>query len=79
MSDFLGFAEVTGAIIAAMGLAMCLEWLTLNGLLRLMPSRPEHPASSVKGIAKAEPRRSADFKRTAEGPRNFRALPLFPH
>jgi hypothetical protein len=39
MDGFLGFAEVAGAIVAAMGLAMGLEWLTLSGLLRLMPMR----------------------------------------
>jgi hypothetical protein len=53
MSDFLDFAVVTGAVIAGLGLAMSLEWLALNGLLRLMPSRherinlnsaPSHPA-----------------------------------
>jgi hypothetical protein len=39
MDDFIGFIEVAGAITAAMGLAMSLEWLALNGLLRLMPAR----------------------------------------
>lgn len=38
MSDFISFIEVTGAVLASLGLAMSLEWLTLNGLLRLMPS-----------------------------------------
>ena len=39
MSDLIGFLEVIGAILASLGLAMSLEWLTLNGLLHLMPSR----------------------------------------
>lgn len=38
MNNFIAFLEVTGAILAGLGLAMSLEWLTLNGLLRLMPS-----------------------------------------
>jgi len=31
MDNILEFAEVASAIIGAMGLAMCLEWLALNG------------------------------------------------
>ena len=46
MSDFLDFAVVTGAVITGLGLAMSLEWLALNGLLRLMPSRHQHPSPS---------------------------------
>lgn len=40
MSDLIGFAEVTGAILGALGLALGLEWATLNGLFRLMPLEP---------------------------------------
>jgi hypothetical protein len=56
MSDFIDFAVVTGAVITGMGLAMSLEWLTLNGLLHLMPSRRERtnssngPADSTKSL-----------------------------
>jgi hypothetical protein len=39
MDSFIGFAEVTGAILGALGLALALEWATLNGLFRLMPAR----------------------------------------
>ena len=39
MDGFIGFAEVVGAVIAAMGLAMGLEWLTLSGVMHLMPVR----------------------------------------
>jgi hypothetical protein len=46
MSDFLDFAVVAGAVITGLGLAMTLEWLTLNGLLRLMPSRHERADST---------------------------------
>jgi len=37
MEDLIGFAEVTGAVLGALGLALGLEWATLNGLFRLMP------------------------------------------
>jgi hypothetical protein len=39
MDSFIGFAEVTGAILGALGLALGLEWATLNGLFRLMPAQ----------------------------------------
>jgi len=39
MNGFIGFAEVTGAILAALGLALGLEYAALNGLVRLMPAR----------------------------------------
>ena len=38
MGSTIGFAEVAGAIIGAIGLALGLEWFTLNTLLRLMPT-----------------------------------------
>ena len=37
MENTVAFAEIAGAIIGAIGLALGLEWLTLNGLIRLMP------------------------------------------
>lgn len=39
MDNLIGFAEVTGAILGALGLALGLEWATLNGFFRLMPTR----------------------------------------
>jgi hypothetical protein len=39
MENFIGFAEVAGAIIAALGLALGLEWVGLYGLTSLMPAR----------------------------------------
>ena len=38
MGSTIGFAEMAGAIIGAIGLALGLEWFTLNSLLRLMPT-----------------------------------------
>jgi hypothetical protein len=43
MENFIEFAGIASAIVVSMGLAMGLEWLTLNGLLRLMPGRPPRP------------------------------------
>jgi hypothetical protein len=39
MENFIAFAEITSAIIAAIGLALGLEWLSLNWLMRMMPQR----------------------------------------
>jgi hypothetical protein len=38
MSGFIAFAEVTGAILASLGIALALEWYGLNGLMRLLPA-----------------------------------------
>lgn len=38
MSGFISFAEVTGAILASLGVALALEWYGLNGLMRLLPA-----------------------------------------
>jgi hypothetical protein len=75
MDSFIAFAEVVGAIIAAMGLAMGLEWLTLNGLLHLMPGQQtSHPSTTRQDES------SAASRLTSEGaPRDFSALTLFPH
>lgn len=43
MNSFFGFAEVAGAIIAALGLALGLEWVGLYGLTSLMPMRRSQP------------------------------------
>jgi hypothetical protein len=37
MEHFIEFAEITGAILASMGLAMWMEWYCLRWLMRLMP------------------------------------------
>ncbi|HKV03908.1 MAG TPA: hypothetical protein VJO53_02250 [Candidatus Acidoferrales bacterium] len=43
MSNFIDFAEIAGAVIAALGLALGLEWVGLYGLTSLMPARRNHP------------------------------------
>ena len=47
MNDAIGFAEVAGAIVAAMGLSMLLEWVALRGVLRLMPPEKGGSASAL--------------------------------
>ncbi|HTR45932.1 MAG TPA: hypothetical protein VMM16_00910 [Verrucomicrobiae bacterium] len=39
MGNFVEFAEVAGAIIAAFGLALGLEWVSLYGLTSMVPLR----------------------------------------
>jgi len=39
MENFIGFAEIAGTIIAALGLALGLEWVGLYGLTSMMPAR----------------------------------------
>lgn len=43
MISFIAFAEITGAVLAAFALAVGLEWIGLNGLIRLMPVRRNQP------------------------------------
>jgi hypothetical protein len=38
MNGFIAFAEITGAILASLGLALALEWYGLSGLMRLLPA-----------------------------------------
>lgn len=39
MENFIGFVEVAGSIIAALGLALGLEWVGLYGLTSMIPAR----------------------------------------
>lgn len=39
MENFITFAEISSAIIAAIGLALGLEWLSLHWIMRMMPQR----------------------------------------
>jgi len=43
MGNFIEFAEVAGAVIAAFGLALGLEWVGLYGLMSIMPGRRNEP------------------------------------
>jgi hypothetical protein len=46
MDFIIDFAGVAGAIVASMGLALWIEWVSLRGLMRLMPARPGHTSST---------------------------------
>jgi hypothetical protein len=50
MSSFLAFAEVTGAILAALGLALGLEWIGLYGVMSLMPPRRNQPPRNANQL-----------------------------
>ena len=75
MDNFIGFAEIASAIIAAMGLAMCLEWLTLSGLMRLMPSRRVQKAAGADIAVAAGAEKNGNFKRQSRAPKSFTTLP----
>jgi len=38
MNGFIAFTEVTGAILASLGIALAIEWFGLNSLMRLLPA-----------------------------------------
>jgi uncharacterized membrane protein YqgA involved in biofilm formation len=40
MDYMIDLAGVGGAIVLSIGLALCLEWMALRGLMRLMPAKP---------------------------------------
>jgi len=48
MGNFIGFAEVAGAVIGAFGLALALEWVSLYGLTSLVPGRRNGPTNGAK-------------------------------
>ena len=49
MASLIEFAEVAGAIIAAFGLAVGLEWIGLYGLTSIVPGRRHNPNNDTKG------------------------------
>ena len=76
MDSFITFAEVAGAIIAAMGLAMWLEWMTLNGLMHLMSGRGS-AAPQASNVSPESIRPGSAGVRMV--PSNSPVLTLFPH
>lgn len=48
MVNFVGFAEIAGAIIAAFALALGLEWIGLYGLTSMVPGRRDQSGSGAK-------------------------------
>jgi hypothetical protein len=51
MGNFIGFAEIAGAIIAAFGLALGLEWVGLYGFTSMVPGRRSQSGSGAKSDA----------------------------
>jgi hypothetical protein len=47
MGSFLAYVEVVGAIIAAFGLAVGLEWVGLYGLTSMMSHRATRPGGGA--------------------------------
>jgi len=50
MNGFIGFAEIAGAMIAAVGLALGLEWVGLYGLTSMMPGRIGSRSKGKAGV-----------------------------
>ncbi len=48
MDNFITFAEIAGAVIAALGLALGLEWVGLYGLTSVIAVRREPPRNGHK-------------------------------
>ena len=76
MENLIAFAEVAGAIIAAMGLAMGIEWMTLNGLMRAMPVQRSKASQAISAAANSNMGNPMTVK---VRPRNCAALTMFPH
>jgi len=49
MVSFIAFAEITGAVLAAFALAVGLEWMGLNGLIRFM-RRAAQSARALRSV-----------------------------
>ena len=63
MDYMIDLAGVAAAIVLSIGLALWLEWMTLRGLMRLMPAKPVAAVPQVVG-AKAVDGRYSRYSRT---------------
>lgn len=61
MNWMIDLAGVGGAIVASMALALGLEWLSLRGLMLLMPAK----AAPVAGDLTAKPRERLERRKAA--------------
>ena len=48
MNGFIAFTEVTGAILASLGIALAIEWFGLNSLMRLLPAARSSPTPNER-------------------------------
>lgn len=46
MGNVIDLAGLAGAIVASVALALWMEWLSLRGLMLLMPARPDDSGSA---------------------------------
>lgn len=69
MNYAIDFAGVAGAIGLSVALALWLEWITLRGLMRLMPAR----AQEVEVVKEID-----EVKEKAHAGRTVRASDRFP-
>ena len=64
MDYMIDLAGVAAAIVLSIGLALWLEWMTLRGLMRLMPARPvERVVPQVVGAKAVNGRYSGRYSR----------------
>jgi hypothetical protein len=54
MTNVINFAAVTAAIVGSMALALWIEWVSLRGLMRLMPTRSGAPGTSSAALVAAD-------------------------
>ncbi|HUJ33081.1 MAG TPA: hypothetical protein VLY23_17500 [Candidatus Acidoferrum sp.] len=62
MEQMIDLAGVAAAIAASMVLALGLEWLSLRGLMRLMPARPRALTETPRAAGPAAGRPQSDAK-----------------
>jgi hypothetical protein len=60
MDYVIDFVGVGAAVLVSMGLALGLEWLSLRGLMLLMPHTPAPTAvANERGVGRTEQRKAA--------------------
>jgi hypothetical protein len=63
MDYMIDLAGVGGAIVLSIGLALWLEWMTLRGLMRLMPAKPAAAVPQVVAAKAVNDRYSGRYSR----------------
>jgi hypothetical protein len=65
MESGIGFVAVAAAIFVSYAVALGLEWLSLDVLMRLMPARPAPQTVAQKMTAMAQSRGGGESERQA--------------
>ncbi len=63
MDYMIDLAGVAAAIVLSIGLALWLEWMTLRGLMRLMPAKSVAVAPQVVAAKAVDDRYSGRYSR----------------